>query len=120
MDILYFLPQFLQFHKYQTPGVHGRFATQSDYTASKRAGIPNARFGGVDTQRRSSRPPGPGAARHQRGNTVQHGRSEWLLCLRTMCGSLLSRRLLGLCLLPQVTQAYNKYISDFKGHLDKP
>lgn len=27
MDILYFLPQFLQFHKYQTPGVHVHFAT---------------------------------------------------------------------------------------------
>lgn len=27
MDILYFLPQFLQFHKYQNPGVHVHFAT---------------------------------------------------------------------------------------------
>lgn len=27
MDILYFLPQFLQFHKYQNLGVHVHFAT---------------------------------------------------------------------------------------------
>lgn len=44
MDLLYFLPQFLQFHKYQNPGVHVHFATQNDYTIPKRAGISNTQF----------------------------------------------------------------------------
>lgn len=44
MDNLYFLPRFLQFHKYQNPGVHVHFATQNDSTIPKRAGISNKQF----------------------------------------------------------------------------
>lgn len=108
---LYFLPQLVQYHKCQPPGVQyaaqHRTTKQLPQQQAFRAQIPRCQHSGQP------------AAVQQRQPREQHQLHRCLLCLQMISSILPSCPLFGLLALSPDIQRYNKYISDFKGHLDK-